>query len=141
MSGPGRRRARQAVAALVAAAGLLPGVGVMAQSAGLRLLVFDLPYTRVWERVVRAMEAYPLERAADGVIATQRVERAPRPDEFGVERVAERVTVRVETRRHLVTRITVDVALEGLRSGRWGPFEDDGATVRAVLDRIRAAQG
>jgi hypothetical protein len=111
------------------------------ETAGQRLLVFDVPYESVWERVLRALHDYPVERARDGVIETARVERAPRPDELGVERVAERVTVRVEATARLVTRITVDVALEGLRDGRWGPLEDDGAAARALLDRIRTAQG
>jgi hypothetical protein len=127
-------------AAAVALAMLL--AAVMASGAGgQRLLVFDLPYESVWDRALRALQDYPVERASDGVIETGRVERAPRPDELGVERVAERVTVRVEATGRLVTRVTVEVTLEGLRDGRWGPLEDDGATVRALLDRIRKAPG
>ncbi len=115
---------------------------VMASGAGgQRLLVFDVPYESVWDRVLRALQDYPVERASDGVIETGRVERAPRPDELGVERVAERVTVRVEATGRLVTRVTVDMTLEGLRDGRWGLLEDDGATARALLDRIRKAPG
>jgi hypothetical protein len=106
-----------------------------------RLLVMDLPYARVWEGAVRALDGYALARATEGVIETARVERVPRPEEGGVERVAERVTVRVEAMAPKVTRITVDVVLEGLREGRWGPLADDGATARTVLDRIRARLG
>jgi hypothetical protein len=131
---------RGALVALVAAIALPPG-GVMAEPAAVRLLVLDLPYAEVWASVVRTVQTYPLERAADGVIETRRVERAPRSDEPGVERVAERVTVRVEATGRLVTRVTVDVALEGLRDGRWGPLEDDGVAARTLLDRIRAGLG
>jgi hypothetical protein len=120
---------------------MVMGAMMAAESAGQRLLVFDMPYEGVWDRALRALQDYPLELAKDGVIETRRVERAPRPDELGVERVAERVTVRVEAREPLVTRVTVDVALEGLRDGRWGPLEDDGATARILLDRIRKTPG
>jgi hypothetical protein len=99
----------------------------------------DLPYARVWEGAVQALGGYPLTRASDGVIETARRERVPLPEEGAFERVAERITVRVEAMAPDVTRITVDVALEGLRGGRWGPLEDDGATARTVLDRIRAS--
>ena len=137
MTGAAARWLRGAGAALA----LLLGVTMAAEAAAQRLLVFDVSYQSVWDRVLRVMQDYPVARAADGVIETGRVERSPRPDELGVERVAERITVRVESTAPLVTRITVDVALEGYREGQWGPFEDDGATVRAILDRIRAAQG
>ena len=140
MSGAHRVHVRSVVVTLLAA-GLFAGTAMSTRAGVPRLLVMDLPYERVWEGVVRALENYPVARARDGVIETQRVERAPRPDELGVERVAERVTVRVEATGRLVTRVTVDVALEGLRGGRWAPLEDDGATVRAILDRIRAGIG
>ena len=115
------------------------GAVMVAQAGGLRLLVFDLPYESVWDRALRAVQDYPVERASDGVIETGRVERAARPDELGVERVAERVTVRVEATGRLVTRVTVDVVLEGLRDGRWEPLDDEGALARVLLDRIRRA--
>jgi hypothetical protein len=118
---------------------LAPVMG--AGAGGQRLLVFDVPYESVWDRALHALRDYPVERATDGVIETGRVERAPRPDELGVERVAERVTVRVEATGRLVTRVTVEVTLEGLRDGRWGPLEDDGAAVRTLFDRIRKAPG
>ena len=133
-----RARARRCVFDVAAVLALLLGGVMAAEAAGQRLVVFDASYESVWDRVLRALQDYPLARSGDGVIETQRVERAPRPDELGVERVAERVTVRVEATGRLVTRVTVDVALEGLRGGRWDPLEDDGATVRALLDRIRA---
>jgi hypothetical protein len=120
---------------------LLLGGGMPGEAAGQRLLVFDVPYESVWDRVLRALQDYPVARAGDGVIETVRVERAPRPDELGVDRIAERVTVRVEAAGRLATRVTIDVALEGLRDGRWAPYEDDGATARALFDRIRATPG
>lgn len=129
-----------ALLALLAALALPLGA-VLAEPATLRLVVLDLPYARVWASAVQAMQSYPLERATDGVIETRRVERVPRADEVGAERVAERVTVRVEARGRLATRVTVDVALEGLRDGRWVPLEDDGAAARTILDRIRARLG
>jgi hypothetical protein len=113
----------------------------MAQPATPRLLVMDLPYARVWEGTVRALGGRALARASDGVIETARVERAPRPDEAGVERVAERVAVRVEAVADKVTRVTVTVETEALRGGRWQPVEASPATVRMVLDRIRASIG
>jgi hypothetical protein len=119
------------------------GLGLFAAVTGRaavpRLLVMDLPYARVWEGAVQALGGYPLTRASDGVIETARRERLPLPEEGAFERVAERITVRVEAVAPDVTRITVDVALEGLRGDRWGPIEDDGATARTVLDRIRAS--
>lgn len=129
-----------ALLALLAALALPLGA-VLAEPATLRLVVLDLPYARVWASAVQAMQSYPLERATDGVIETRRVERVPRADEVGAERVAERVTVRVEARGRLATRVTVDVVLEGLRDGRWVPLEDDGAAARTILDRIRARLG
>jgi hypothetical protein len=125
----------------VAGLALFLGGAMTGEAAGQRLLVFDVPYESVWDRVLRALQDYPVVRARDGVIETERVERAPRPDELGVERVAERVTVRVEATGRQVTRVTVDIALEGLRAGRWEPLDDDGAAVRALFDRIRATPG
>jgi hypothetical protein len=101
----------------------------------------DLPHARVWAGVVQALSGHPLARASDGVVETARLERVPRLDEGSVERVAERVTVRVEAMAPRVTRGTVDVVREGLRGGRWSPLEYDGATARTVLDRIRASLG
>jgi hypothetical protein len=123
------------------AAGLLVGGTVTGHAAVPRLLVMDLPYARVWESTVRALAGYPLARAADGVIETARMERPPRPEEPGVERIAERVTVRVEVMADKVTRITVTVAAEALRGDRWEALEGSPTTVRAILDRIRAAVG
>ena len=122
-------------------AGLLLGLVVSAHAGDPRLLVMDLPYARVWDGAVRALGAYPLARAADGVIETARTERAPLPDERGVERVAERITVRVQEVAPKVTRVTVSVEAEGLRGGRWEPLARSPETVRTVLERIRAAQG
>jgi hypothetical protein len=80
-------------------------------------------------------------RAVDGVIESGRTERAPRPDEPGLERVAEWITVRVEEVGPRVTRVTVEVRAEGLRAGRWEALRDGEVTARDVLARIRAAQG
>jgi len=132
---------RGAVAILGVAAMLLSGMAVMAQPSSQRLLVFDVPYERVWERTVRGMQAYPLARAADGLIETARAERDPLPEEEGAARIAERITVRVEAVAEKVTRVTVAVEREGLRDGRWQPLGGSPATVRAVLNRIRAGIG
>jgi hypothetical protein len=123
------------------AAGLLVGVPVTGRAAVPRLLVIDLPYAQVWEGAVRALEGYPLVRAADGVIETARMERAPRPEEAGVQRVAERVVVRVEPLGSKVTRVTVTVETEALRDGRWQAIAASPASARTVLDRIRASLG
>jgi hypothetical protein len=129
------------VRAGVLVAGLLLGAVVTTQAAAPRLLVMDLPYGRVWDGAVRALAGYPLARASEGVIETARMERAPRPDEAGLERVAERVTVQVEAMADKVTRITVTVAAEALRGGRWEAREASPATVRAILDQIRTGVG
>jgi hypothetical protein len=138
-------RAGVALAGLLAGVGGAGGVGLthasplVAQAP--RLVVLDLPYDRVWANTLRALADYPIERAADGVIVTRRVERAPRPDEGGFDRVAERVTVRLDDFGPRSTRIAVEVLAEGRRAGAWVPIADTEATARAVLDRVRAAQG
>ena len=129
------------LATLAVAAWLLPGMEAMAQPATPRLLVMDLPYARVWEGAIRALGEYTLARASGGIIETARVERAPLPDEAGVERVAERVTVRVEAVADSITRVTVTVEAEGLSGGRWRAVDASPTTVRRVLDRIRASIG
>jgi hypothetical protein len=126
---------------LFAVVSLVAATSVTAQQSPPRLLVMDLSYARVWEGTVRAFGEQILARAAAGVIETTRAERAPLPDEAGVERVAERVTVRVEPMAARVTRITVTVQAEGLREGSWRAIDASPATVRAVLDRIRASIG
>ena len=128
-------------AALAGATALMAAAGAMAQPAPPRLLVMDLPYLRVWEGTVRAFGEQAIARAADGVIEINRAERAPLPDEVGVERVAERVTIRVEAVGARVTRITVTVEAEGLQDGSWRAIDPSPVTVRAVLDRIRASIG
>jgi hypothetical protein len=121
--------------------GLLVGVPVTGGAAVPRLLVMDLPYARVWEGAVQALSGYPLDRAADGVIETARMERPPWPEEGDVERVAERVTVHVEALADKVTRVTVTVEAQGLRGGTWQAIEASPATARTILDRIRASLG
>jgi hypothetical protein len=134
----GWRRIRDAVAVVVAAAVLLPGSAVIAQPSTQRLLVFDVPYARVWESATREMQAYPLARAVDGVIETARIARAPRAEEEGAGPVMERITVRVEVVGERITRVTVTVHAEAQRDGRWQPRGGSPATARTVLDRIRA---
>jgi hypothetical protein len=141
VSDTNERWVRGAVAALGGAAILFTGAAVIAQPPSQRLLVFDVPYERVWERTVREMQAYPLTRAAEGVIETARIERDPVPEEEGATRIAERITVRVEAVAEKVTRVTVTVDAEALRDGRWQPLPGSPATARAVLNRIRAGIG
>lgn len=140
MSGPVGRRERPLLATLVAAA-LLLATAVTGRAAAPRLLVMDLPYATVWEGAVRALGGYVLTRASEGVIETARTERPPLPDEKDVDRVAERITVRVEAVADKVTRVTVVVETEGLRDGRWQALDGSATTVRTVLDRIRAGIG
>ena len=106
-----------------------------------RMIVADLPYARVWEAAVVAVEGYPVERAADGVIVTGWRERPPRDGESAFERVAERVTLRVERVSDLVTRVTVEVEARGWREGAWIGILETEATERAVLAKVRDAQG
>jgi hypothetical protein len=129
------------LAVVAVATWLLPAMAALAQPATPRLLVMDLPYARVWEGAVRAFGDQALSRAADGVIETARTERAPLSDEAGVDRIAERVTVRVESTAERITRITVTVEAEGLQGGVWRPIEASPTRARAILDRIRASIG
>jgi hypothetical protein len=136
-----RRSAGRGLAALALAACVLSGAAAMAQSSTPRLVVMDMPYARVWDGAVQALGSYGVERASDGLIETSRAERAPRPAEKGMERVAERVSVRVEAVGEKVTRVTVTVAAEALKDGRWQAVDASPDTARAVLDRIRATLG
>jgi hypothetical protein len=129
------------VAALALAGCVLPVTDAAAEPSTPRLLVMDMPYARVWDGAVRALGSYGLDRASDGLIETARAERAPLPAEKGIERIAERVTVRVEAVGEKVTRVTVTVAAEALKDGRWQAVEASPATARSVLDRIRANLG
>jgi hypothetical protein len=104
-------------------------------------MIMDMPYARVWDGAVHALAGYSITRAADGVIETARAERAPRPDETGAERVAERLTVRVQPVGERIVRVTVTVAAEALRNGRWEAVDPSPGTAREVLDRIRAGLG
>lgn len=115
--------------------------GVGAGAGMRRMIVADLPYARVWEAAVKAVEGYPVERAADGVIVTGWRERPAREGESGFERVTERVTLRVERVSELVTRVTVEVEAQGWRDGAWVSIQDTTATERAVLARLREAHG
>ncbi len=117
---------------------LLLAGGVAAAS--LRMVVADLPYARVLDAATAALADYPEVRAADGRFETGWRERAARPDEMGFERVQERATVRVEPFGERITRVTVDVEVQGWRDGRWVPIRDTEPAEQALLDRIRDAQ-
>jgi hypothetical protein len=138
--GPTAHRPRALLRVFVAT-GLFLATAVTGHAAAPRLLVMDLPYAQVWEGTVRALVAYSLARASDGVIETVRTERAPRPEETGLDRIAERITVRVEAMADKITRVTVTVEAEGRRDGHWRALDGSAATVRTVLDRIRAGIG
>lgn len=132
---------RGGLAALALAGCFLTAAGATAQASAPRLVVMDMPYARVWDGAVQALGSYGVERAADGLIETTRAERAPGPAEKGIERIAERVTVRVEAVGEKVTRVTVTIATEALKDGRWQAVGASPDTARAVLDRIRASLG
>ena len=136
-----RQVGRGGLAALAVAGCLLTAAGPPAQGSTPRLVVMDMPNARVWDGAVQALGSYGVERAADGLIETARAERAPRPAEKGIERIAERVTVRVEAVGEKVTRVTVTIATEALKDGRWQAVGASPDTARAVLDRIRASLG
>ncbi len=104
-----------------------------------RMVVSDLPYAPVWHAAVRAVCDYPVERAADGLIQTDWLERAPRDGETGVARVRERATVRVESSGRLTTRVTVEVEAAGWRDGQWVPIAMTRPSETAILDRLRGA--
>ena len=136
-----RRSSTRGLTVLALAACMLSGAGATAQPSAPRLVVMDMPYAQVWDGAVQALGSYGVERASAGLIETARAERAPRAAEKGMERIAERVTVRVEAVGEKVTRVTVTVAAEVLKDGRWQAVDASPDTVRAVLDRIRATLG
>jgi hypothetical protein len=104
-----------------------------------RAVVADLPYQRVWEAAVRAVDGFPVERAADGLIVTGRRERPARPDEAATfSRVAERAVIRVESFGTGSTRVTVDVEVSGWRDGAWVAIPDGEEAAQAILDRLAA---
>jgi hypothetical protein len=98
--------------------------------------VIDLPYTRVWEAGLRAVEGYPVERAGQGRIETGWVEAAPARGEAGFTRVTERVTLRIEAVGDQVTRVTAVVEARGWRGGEWVLLADTDARAEAFLDRL-----
>jgi hypothetical protein len=122
------------------AALLLAAAGVT-EAAAMRMVVADVPYARVWAAAVRAVDDYPPERAADGLIQTGWRERAPRADEAGVSRVEERATVWVEAFGETITRVSVSVETRGWRDGRWVPIPATAASENAILDRVRDFRG
>lgn len=113
--------------------------GLVAEASTLRLVVADVPYERVWAAALLALEGYPVERAADGAILTAWAERPARPEESAFDRVAERLTLRVEPMGVGITRVTVLVDAEGRRGGGWVPIADTEPMARAILARLRAA--
>ena len=136
-----RSTARGGLLALALSGGLLVAAGATAQSSTPRLIVMDMPYTQVWDGAVQALGSYGVERASNGLIESARAERGPRPAEKGMERIAERMTVRVEAVGEKVTRVTVTIAAEALKDGRWQAVAASPDTARAVLDQIRARLG
>jgi hypothetical protein len=134
---------RQLAAAILIMAALagVPGAGGGAEAPRLRMVVADLPYARVWDAALRAVADYPLESAGGGRIVTGWRERPPREGEPGVSRVTERVTLGVVETGVRITLITVDVEARGWRDGEWVALPDTGVTARAVLARLRDAQG
>lgn len=118
-----------------------PGTRLTSAEAGtLRMVVADLPYARVWSAATFALAGYPIERAADGVIQTGWAERPPGEALAGVERLQERVTVRVEPFGERITRVTVSVEARGWQGGQWVPVADTRTREHAILDGIRDAQ-
>jgi hypothetical protein len=128
---------RVMVAAVLA---LVAGAVTPVEAATVYMVVADLPYARVWSAANAALAGYPVERAADGVIQTGWVERPAGEAPGGVERVQERVTVRVEPFGERVTRVAVSVEARAWRDGQWIPLADTSAREHAILDRIRDAQ-
>jgi hypothetical protein len=108
------------------------------------MLVSGLPYEVVWATAIRALgERYPLAQAGEGVIVTERVERAPRPGEAAagaaVDRVAERVTLWVEPVGERLTQLSVRIDAEGRRDGAWVPLPAGEDAAQAILAGIRDA--
>ena len=112
-----------------------------AEGGALYLVVSDVPHERVWAAALGAVEGYPIERAADGVIVTGRLEREPGEGESGFERVAERIVLRVEAFAPGSTRVTVEAEAEGRREGTWRRLPDAEGPARAVLERLRRRLG
>jgi hypothetical protein len=112
-----------------------PGSGMV------RMVVADLPYDRVLAGALRALDGYPIERLADGVIVTGWRPRAPRAEEAGFEGIEERVRLTVEPFGERITRVTVEVEARGRRGGVMAPIADTRGSAREILARIREAQG
>lgn len=117
------------------AAGAASGAGMQ------RMVVADLPYDRVLAAAVRALDGYPIERLADGLIVTGWRARALRAEEAGFEGIEERVTLRVEPFGERITRVTVEVEARGRRGGVMTPIVDTQGVAREILARVREAQG
>jgi hypothetical protein len=124
----------------ILALALVLGAVASMEAATVHMVVADRPYERVWQAATAALAAYPVERAADGVIQTGWSERPPGEGSGGAARVQERVTVRVEPFGERITRVTVSVEARGWRDGQWAPLADTSARENAILDRIRDAQ-
>jgi hypothetical protein len=130
------------LAGVAAAVVLSPGAPGAADD--LRLLVSGRPYETVWTSTMEAMAArYPVALAGQGIIVTERVERAPRPLdapwEAGMDRVAEKVTVWVESFGDRLTQLRVRIEAEGSRGGVWTPLAVDETAARDLLTYLRDA--
>jgi hypothetical protein len=101
------------LAGVAAAVVLSPGAPGAADD--LRLLVSGRPYETVWTSTMEAMAArYPVALAGQGIIVTERVERAPRPLDAPWE-------------------------AEGSRGGAWTPLAVDETAARDLLTYLRDA--
>jgi hypothetical protein len=128
-------------AALGLAAGWLVLLGAGAGSGMARMVVADLPYDRVLSAAMRAVDGYPIERLAEGVIVTGWRARPARADEPGFEGIEERVTLRLERFGERITRVTAEVEARGQRGGVVVPIADTRGMAREILARVRDAQG
>jgi hypothetical protein len=105
----------------------------------LRMVVADAPYTRVWAAAQDALRDYPIERLVDGEIVTGWRNRPARVEEAGFQRVAERVTLRVQAFEERITRITVVAEVKGWRDGDSVLLEGGEWAAHDVLERVRAS--
>lgn len=116
-------------------------VAMSAEAGVIRMIVADLPYERVWAAALKSVDGFPVEHAAEGIIATGWRERPPRGEESAFERVRERIRLRLESFGERITRVTVEVEAEGWREREWVGLAETTTTAREVLARLRDAQG
>jgi hypothetical protein len=134
------RSCRRAALGLAAGWLVLLGAGAGSGSGMARMVVADLPYDRVLSAAVRALDGYPIERHAAGVIVTGWRARPARADEPGFEGIEERVTLTVERFGERITRVTAEVEARGRRGAVVAPIPDTRGMAREILAKIREAQ-